>query len=36
MASRAVMKLSWKWRSGLEVLRVSFIFPSGRGELLPA
>jgi hypothetical protein len=31
MASRAVMKLSWTWRSGLERLRVGFSRPSGRG-----
>jgi hypothetical protein len=31
MASRAVMKLSWKWRSGLERLRVGLSRPSGRG-----
>jgi hypothetical protein len=35
MASRTVMKLSWKWRSGLELLRVGFIRPSGRGGKIP-
>ena len=32
MASHAVMKLSWKWRSGMERLRVGFSRPSDRGE----
>src|SRR5688572_2311456 len=31
MASRAEMKLSWKWRSGREELRVGLSRPSGRG-----
>src|SRR4051794_4158428 len=35
MARRAVMKLSWKWRSGRERLRVGFIRPSGRGGEMP-
>ena len=34
-ASRAVMKLSWKWRSGLERLRVGFSRPSRRGGESP-
>ncbi len=35
MASRAEMKLSWKWRSGREELRVGVSRPSGRGGETP-
>jgi hypothetical protein len=35
MASRAQMKLSWKWRSGREELRVGLSLPSGRGGKTP-
>jgi hypothetical protein len=35
MASRAVMKLSWKWRSGREELRVGLSRPSERGGETP-
>src|SRR5262245_20999724 len=35
IARRAVMKLSSKWRSGREGLRVGFQRPSGRGGKTP-
>src|SRR5512134_2364171 len=35
IARRTVMKLSWKWRSGRERLRVVFQRPCGRGGETP-
>src|SRR5689334_6764637 len=35
IARRAVMKLSWKWRSGRAELRVVSWRPSGRGGKMP-